>query len=370
MARKFLYVIAVLIVLVIAGLLALRLWSDKLTTLAFVPRTEFVSPSPLATDAFAGDAMWVSRPDLRNDPSRWVPEGLVEDADRLGAAVFFVHPTSYFETSRWNAPLDDKETDATTRRYVKQIASPFNRGGDVYAPRYRQATFGAFLTDSSDARSALDIAYGDVAQAFDAFLESIDSDRPIILAGHSQGSFHLRRLLAERIAGTPLARRIVAAYLIGWPISLARDVPELGLPACTQAQQTGCVISWQSFAEPADTTLIVQSANRLGWLDGSHADGRPFLCSNPLAGMKTAAAPASANAGALRIDSASAEATLLDSGVPGRCNTDGFLLIGDPPDMGSFVLPGNNYHVYDIPLFWRNVRSDVETRTRAWKPAR
>ena len=24
--------------------------------------------------------------------------------------------------------------------------------------------------------------------------------------------------------------------------------------------------------------------------------------------------------------------------------------------MGPYVLPGNNYHVYDYPLFWANVR--------------
>ena len=52
--------------------------------------------------------------------------------------------------------------------------------------------------------------------------------------------------------------------------------------------------------------------------------------------------------------------------VPARCDERGLLLIGDPPDLGSFVLPGNNYHVYDIPLFWRNVREDVVRRVSAW----
>jgi len=41
------------------------------------------------------------------------------------------------------------------------------------------------------------------------------------------------------------------------------------------------------------------------------------------------------------------------------------LLIGDPPDLGPYVLPGNNYHVYDIPLFWRNVQADVLRRVAA-----
>jgi hypothetical protein len=34
--------------------------------------------------------------------------------------------------------------------------------------------------------------------------------------------------------------------------------------------------------------------------------------------------------------------------------------------MGPYVLPGNNYHVYDIPLFWENLRQDVARRMRTW----
>lgn len=44
-------------------------------------------------------------------------------------------------------------------------------------------------------------------------------------------------------------------------------------------------------------------------------------------------------------------------------------MIGSPPDLGPFVLPGNNYHVYDIPLFWTNLREDVARRVRAWSAA-
>ena len=46
------------------------------------------------------------------------------------------------------------------------------------------------------------------------------------------------------------------------------------------------------------------------------------------------------------------------------------MLIGDPPDMGAYVLPGNNYHVYDVPLFWENLRADYARRVAAWKAAR
>jgi hypothetical protein len=45
----------------------------------------------------------------------------------------------------------------------------------------------------------------------------------------------------------------------------------------------------------------------------------------------------------------------------------GLLLIGDPPEMGPYVLPGNNYHVYDYSLFWANIRADAARRLAAYK---
>jgi hypothetical protein len=50
---------------------------------------------------------------------------------------------------------------------------------------------------------------------------------------------------------------------------------------------------------------------------------------------------------------------LIKGAIPARCDRNGFLLIGDPPDMGPYRLPGNNYHVYDYPLFWANIRVDA-----------
>ena len=56
--------------------------------------------------------------------------------------------------------------------------------------------------------------------------------------------------------------------------------------------------------------------------------------------------------------------------VPARCAENGLLLIGPPPEMGNAVLPGNNYHVYDIPLFWQSVQDDVGRRVSGWAAAR
>jgi hypothetical protein len=280
--------------------------------------------------------------------------------------VFFIHPTSYFERSHWNAPLEDTSSQATARTMLRGMASAFGAFPDIWAPRYRQATFGAFLTDKPEARKALDLAYHDVSQAFAAFLAA-NPDRPIILAGHSQGAFLLKRLLMEQVAGKPVARRISAAYLVGWPISLSHDLPKLGLPACTAPRQSGCVLSWLSYAEPADTHDTLQGYARFPALDGKSPGKTPFLCSNPLTGGVGGSMPASANPGTFIPDKDVIGAKLVPGMVPARCDASGFLMIGPPPELGDYVLPGNNFHVYDIPLFWRAVRQDALDRAAAWE---
>src|SRR3546814_7654276 len=130
---------------------------------------------------------------------------------------------------------------------------------------------------------ALSAAYRDVAAAFDYFL-SQNEGRPLILAAHSQGSLHLIRLLHEKVAGTPLASQIVAAYVVGWPISVESDLPALGLPACQKKDQAGCILSWQSFAEPADPASIQTVFDEGPGLPGKPHKGTHILCCNPLPG--------------------------------------------------------------------------------------
>ncbi len=374
MARKFLYLIAGATVLVLMVLMLLQVFAEELTDMAFVPTAEFTPQEKLPEKLYDDPAMWISRPGLgAKDPALWTPDGLEGEEDgSLTAAVFFIHPTSYLDRERWNAPVDEPESRRLAELYVKGMASPFNRTAEVWAPRYRQAAFGAFLVDKPEAHQALDAAYGDLLEAFDVFIATVAQDRPIVLAGHSQGAFHLRRLIRDRIAGTPLAPRIAAAYVIGWPVSLEHDLPAMTLPACETPDQPGCVVSWLSVAEPADNSMMLKKlANQRG-LDGKELGGNAFLCSNPLTGAMGGSADALANLGTLVPDLDKQSGTLATGVVPANCREDNFLSIGAPPDLelGPYVMPGNNYHLYDIVLFWANLRADVSRRVKAWQAAR
>lgn len=364
MARKFLYIIASLIVLVIIMAFAYRVWGQQLISATMVPSQSFAAPPPLPKDAYAKADEWISRPGLPHDPSQWRPAGLNDAPVATKAAIFFVHPTTYLAPANkaaWNAPVTDPESQTTAARFVQRQASAFNDLGAVWAPRYRQAHFGAFLTDRADGKKAIDAAYADVAQAFDAFLTANPAG-PIILAGHSQGSLHLLRLMHEKVAGKRVAQRIAAAYIVGWPVSIEADIPALGLPACKKQGQSHCIVSWQSFAEPAKPSAVAQVFDAGNGFTGRPRKGTSILCVNPVTGTTGGSAVAGLNLGTLDARQDEANPVLVKGAVPARCDASGFLLIGDPPDLGAFVLPGNNYHVYDYALFWANLRADARAR--------
>jgi hypothetical protein len=366
MARKFLYVIAGLIVLLIAAAIAFSIWGNELTRMALVPKTPFEAVQPPAPSVYDDPKMWIARPDIAGNPALWQPEREIDGGPKGTVPVFFIHPTSYIDRAHWNAPLDDNEANDRARIFVRGQASVFARAGEVWAPRYRQAAFGAFLTDDPRGQQAISAAYQDVLLAFDAFLKGIGR-RDFIFAGHSQGSLHLIHLLKDRIAGTPLAKRVLAAYVIGWPVSVEADLPALGLPACTATSQKNCIVSFNSFAEPADTGEIEKAFDATPSLTGKQRVGTKILCTNPLTGGTVAEAPATANLGTLKNEPDFSGGILVKGAASARCDDRGFLLIGDPPELGPYVMPGNNYHVYDYSLFWANLSDDALARVTGSK---
>lgn len=372
-AVRFLWIIAWLTMIFIAGAIAYRVFEKDLMRWVMVPSVPFREvPMPAGAD-YAQAGMWIARPDIAGNPSLWTPAGFAP-APRPRAAIFFVHPTSFLESSGWNAPLDDEESQWRARLFVRSQASAFNSVGAIWAPKYRQATFGAFLTSEDNARRALDFAYRDVLAAYEAFLRQAPADRPIILAAHSQGSLHLMRLLQERIRGAPEAERIAAAYAVGWPVSATADLPSIPLPACQAPDQARCLLSWQSFAEPADPSQVTDVYDESVGPGGARRAGTAMVCTNPLTGAAGGGdAPADRNLGTLVPNDDMSEAEFRRGAVPARCDLRGFLLIGAAgalPEMGPYALPGNNFHVYDYALFWANVRADAERRLATFEGRR
>lgn len=362
-ARRFLFMIFILTLLIVAGAFAIFQWGGNVLLKEATPKGHFEAAQAGGGPDYAQSSSWVARPGMENDPAEWLPDGVAAGSGNV--AIFYVHPTTYLLNDRWNAPLDAGGDAAfRTRIFTESQASAFSSVGQVWAPRYRQAAFGAFLLDSADAQSALDFAYRDVDAAFRQFLKEA-GNRPIILAGHSQGALHLIRLLREHRAD--LGKRLVAAYVVGWPIDTQSDLPALGLPACQTAADFGCILSWMSFAEPANPSLILEQWKSSRGLNGGERRPDRILCVDPITGTKDGGAPPAANPGTLIPTDDLMSATLVAGNVGAHCDRGLLIIDGKIPPLGPFVLPGNNYHVYDYALFWGAIRRDAERRVAAWR---
>ena len=365
-ARRFLIAITILTLLVVAAGFAIFQFGGRVLRHEFTPQGHYEAPPPRTGPDYSKADAWIARPDIPHNASEWRPASYPPPrAISKPAAVFYIHPTTYLKGDRWNAPLYAPDSGWRDQLFVQSQASAFNNVGDIWAPRYRQAAYGAFLLNSEDARKALDLAYSDVSAAFDRFLKRVPADQPLILAGHSQGALHLMHLLRDRKA--ELKDRVIAAYVVGWPIDTRTDLPALAFPACTASDQTGCILSWMSFGDPPNPSLILGEWQKTPGLVGGERRTSRILCVNPITGTAGAGAPPSANPGTLVPNGDFSSASLVAGAVGAHCD-DGLLIVdGKVPPLGPYVLPGNNYHVYDYALFWGAIARDAFRRTEAWR---
>jgi Protein of unknown function (DUF3089) len=392
-----------------AGLAAasqgLRLWS------AIRPRHAFGSRQPPPAPDYSLSASWAARPDRRSH-AMLAPPG-VEPGDRQAEAaadVFFIHPTMYFGRENWNARVDDPRVNELVDEMVIPLeASIFNASCRVWAPRYRQATLYAFLGARKSARKALELAFGDVRRAFEHWVEHLSGGRPFFIAGHSQGCLHAIRLLEEVIDRDPaLVERLVAAYPIGFTFPM--DKFERGLrrlrPADEARDHGGVVVAWDTWLEGGGPSRALDRGEhwypKAGSADrraGDDAEPRGSwerrawktpLCVNPLTWRRDGAtAPRELHRGAVAVELAGRPATFSLTGddplgfrlaglsapkphlVSARCDKDGYLYISEPPDpeLRTMVMPGGNYHNYDLAMFYMDVRHNVAERLAAYLAA-
>lgn len=367
-ARRFLFFVFFLTLLVVAGAFAIFQFGGNVLLKSATPQGHFEAAEAGSGPDYSKLGSWISYPGypgIENDPSRWQPEQEVPYDLKPYVQTFYVHPTTYLLTDRWNAPVHPGgDTEYRTRLFAQSQASAFYAVGDIWAPRYRQAAYGAFLLNSNDAQRALDLAYTDVAAAFDEFVRKAGNG-PIILAGHSQGALQLERLVRDKIAGKPIQKRIVAAYVVGWPISTTTDLPALGLPACRSRDQTGCILSWMTFRDPANADAIFGQWEKTKGFNGGDRRQEDVLCVNPITGAQNGADLR--GVGGTLIPSADFRSAKVSYDALGAHCSNGLLIVdGELPALGPYVLPGNNYHVYDYALFWGAIRQDAIRRTTAW----
>ncbi|MEI6632286.1 MAG: DUF3089 domain-containing protein [Chlamydiota bacterium] len=327
-----------------------------------------LSPSP----DYRSPNAWAALPWRKDDANAAPPNTRYPEAQATAVAdVFFVHPTGYLKAASWNGPIDDPDAVQAASLVMKYLASSFNAGARVYAPRYRQATLYAFLDyETLSGVQALDLAYSDVARAFDRYILEYNHGRPFMLAGHSQGSNHALRLLQEKIIGAPLQKRIVAAYLIG--MAIPREIP--GIRPSRTATDTGGVISWTSYTRDGHPRFLTR--DMAIWFGGAYrkAEGLALVQVNPLSWeLNGEEVPASSNPGSLPFYNPAGDPPPLVPGVTGADASGRVLIVEKPvvpgfpgsgPEMPILNADFGDYHDYDYVLFYESIRKNVIDRAK------
>jgi hypothetical protein len=306
-----------------------------------------LEPIPPAPD-YSDEAVWAALP-WREDAADLLPRGRRVSDGPGTADVFFLHPTIFEEGAAWNASLDSAALNEAVDRWpVRHQAAIFNGAGRVFAPRYRQAHIRVFSVGDSLSLAALQLAYSDMRSAFQHYLDHWDTGRPLVIAAHSQGSWHARWLLQEFFDGKPLADRLVAAYIPGMDIYPSDFT---AIPPCASATDQHCYCTWMSYG-----TGYVPA-----WLGYKE---EPPSCIHPITWTTELdqTNDRSAHLGAVRESFRNKN----PGSITAQLRREGVLWV-DRPHMflvGKW-LHRDNWHVGDFNLFWDNIRTNAHERVEA-----
>jgi len=273
--------------------------------------------------------------------------------------VFYLYPTCWnkVDSTKPNICTIDDATmlKGSAAVYMRQ-ATAFETVGNVYAPYYRQADAGYTLRLPENERDALigGIPTTDGVAAFDYYIQHFNNNRPFILAGHSQGSNVMLFLLSGYMKDHPdVYKRMIAAYVIGYPVTAAYLSKNPHLKFATGPDDTGVIISYntQSDAVAAGGNLVV--GNNIG------------LVINPISWTREETVATTAQGLGSYLPSPSTHLfTQMPQYADAKVNVSKGVLICSTAIDKNLTLgfgPGV-YHSYDYPFYYYNIRANAQNR--------
>lgn len=298
---------------------------------------------------------WAVHPDTNINVFDW----LSQKKENLPVDTFFIYPTLLTDKkdTRWNADIFNDDT----RKYilnssVKFQASAWYSTGNLYVPYYRQAHLRVFKEPfwNNGGKEAYEMAYNDIKEAFETYLNEFNNGRPIIIAGHSQGAGHAKRLLQDYFDNKPLKKKLIAAYLIGTKIT---DQDFKTIPIMINKYETGGFVTWNTYRLMSErkTNKISTTINR-EWITDA-------LCSNPITWDLNTSTQYDDHKGFLYINN-----KLFPRSVRIESMDNKILVKLPKMDFFKKVLLSSvkDYHKADVNLFWEDIRINSIDRSKAY----
>lgn len=235
-------------------------------------------------DDKATDSIFVPLPADYSESGMW--NVLLNDTEGTGADVFYIPSTWeydwYTADGRLSHYADPSRADhrADMKIEIDGVADYMAEGNNFYSPFYRHITLDSWATLNEDTinRRYHDVAFVDVRNAFNHFLERWNNNRPFILAGFSQGGKSVVELL--KVMDEKTRNRMIAAYVLGYKVTPADVAAHPYIVAAKDSTDTGVVICYNSVSDVKYLKPVVAAPN--------------VMCINPV-NWKTDATPAILN---------------------------------------------------------------------------
>ncbi len=276
--------------------------------------------------------------------------------------VFYLSDTAYSKptpSSPGIGPINAPSMIKGDQADFQRTATAFAPVANIYAPYYRQvdAMVQKSMTPANQIKAVAGIPTTDAIAAFEYYLQHYNDGRPFILAGHSQGSSVLTHLLSVYMKANPqVYKRMVAAYVIGYPITQAYLNQNPFLKFAQGPDDTGVIISYNTEAPTIGGSNPVM-------LSAQHA-----LVINPITWSRTQApATAQQNLGSWLPDPTTGQFVKVMDYANAQIDTAKGVLICSSANVaelapGNALLPEGVYHSYDYPFYYFNIRANAANR--------
>ncbi|MCX6250806.1 MAG: DUF3089 domain-containing protein [Bacteroidetes bacterium] len=288
-------------------------------------------------------------------PTHWLSNPLViKKVD-----VFYIYPTVWINTGTDPVcKMDNPQMLTYAPVELACQATAFDTIGNIFAPFYRQADAAYVLRLSQEEKEAFigGIPTGDVTAAFDYYIKHFNNNRPFILAGHSQGSNILIHLLSGYMKLHPdVYQRMIAAYVIGTPVTQSYLDANTHLRFATGPDDFGVIISYNTQAPDVDTGENPVVGNQVG------------LVINPINWKRDSThAAASEGLGGYIMDGSNSFVRVPQFADARIDATKGVLICSSADEDALYkmntVFHRGVYHGYDYAFYYYNLRANAANR--------